>query len=230
MNAIEILGELLGRKAAGSDRGADVLRDIFGSGHRRDPRSASSSDVGPLSQNDIQRQAKELEDLLNVAKERRGQRPAEPSGLPPRYQEPSPADRGFAEASRAPSQRKSPPPTAGQEDEQAWVLVRAMVNAAKSDGQINQQEQQAILQQLGQLTAEDAAVLRAELTKPLDVREFTWSVPLGMEQQVYALSLMTIRLDSNAEASYLNELAHGLRLSPETRQQIHQRYGAPAIR
>ena len=66
--------------------------------------------------------------------------------------------------------------------------------------------------------------LREELNKPLNVREFAWSVPLGMEEEVYTISLIAIDLDSNREASYLEELAHGLRIAPLTRQQIHRRY------
>ncbi len=112
-------------------------------------------------------------------------------------------------------------------DERALVLVRAMVNAAKSDGQIDQSEQQSILERLGDTSREAIEFLRQEFAKPLDVREFAWSVPIGMEQQVYTLSLIAIDLDTSREASYLLELAHGLRIPDEVREQIHQRLGAP---
>ena len=63
----------------------------------------------------------------------------------------------------------------------------------------------------------------------MDLAGFAASVPLGMEQQVYSVSLMTINLDSGEEAKYLLQLSQALRLSPEVREQIHQRYGAPSI-
>lgn len=59
--------------------------------------------------------------------------------------------------------------------------------------------------------------------RPLDAREFAWSVPVGMEQQVYTTSLIAIEVDSDREDRYLRELAHGLRLAPEVCDQIKER-------
>lgn len=63
----------------------------------------------------------------------------------------------------------------------------------------------------------------------MDVREFAWSVPIGMEQQVYTMSLIAIDLDTSREASYFIDLAHGLRIPANVREEIHQRLGAPSI-
>lgn len=112
---------------------------------------------------------------------------------------------------------------------QAELLIRAMVNAAKADGQIDRSEQEAIVGQLGDLDQAEVQFLQAEFAKPVDVREFAWSVPLGMEQQVYGISLMAMDLDEQKEANYLAELAHGLRLSPEICNQIHEQFKAPKI-
>jgi uncharacterized membrane protein YebE (DUF533 family) len=103
------------------------------------------------------------------------------------------------------------------------ILVRAMVHAAKCDGEISQAEQQSILSRLENPSPDAIRFLREEFAKPLDVREFTWSVPVGMEQQVYTMSLIAIDVDSDREESYLRELAHGLRLSPEVCDQIKAR-------
>jgi uncharacterized membrane protein YebE (DUF533 family) len=46
-----------------------------------------------------------------------------------------------------------------------------------------------------------------------------------MEQKVYAISIMAMDLKTPAETRYLEELAHGLRLSPEIRGEIHRHYG-----
>lgn len=87
----------------------------------------------------------------------------------------------------------------------------------------------AILQHLGNVGDAEIKFLRGEFERPCDVRELAWSVPLGLEDQVYAISLMAIRLDQNTEAQYLGELAHGLRLSPGRCNEIHRRYNAPEI-
>ncbi len=112
---------------------------------------------------------------------------------------------------------------------QAKILVRAMVFAAKSDGQITREEQDAILKQLDHVSQEEIDFLKQTFHDTTGVRDFTWSVPLGLEEQVYTVSLMSIELDEQKEANYLAELAHGLRLDPKRCNAIHQRFGAPII-
>ena len=104
-----------------------------------------------------------------------------------------------------------------------------MINAAKCDGDISEAEQQSILERIGNPTQDVIDFLRNEFAQPLDVREFAWSVPLGLEQKVYTMSLGAIDLDVNTEATYLRDLAHGLRLYPEVCNQIHQQLGAQEI-
>ncbi len=163
---------------------------------------------------DIESAARELEDMLNVANDRDTQRRA---GRPPAAPAPS-----------APAGRDQPG-ASGSANDSALVLVRAMVNAAKADGQIDQTEQQNILQRLGDSSRQAIQFLRDEFAKPLDVHEFARSVPIGMEQQVYTMSLIAIDLDTGREAKYLLELANSLRIPADVREQIHQRYGAPSI-
>ena len=114
-------------------------------------------------------------------------------------------------------------------EQQAELLVEAMINAAKADGRIGRDEQQNILQQLGDSSPDTIQFLRDEFAKPLDVREFAWSVPIGLEQQVYTMSLIAIDLDTNREADYLRDLAHGLRLPADILDQIHRRLRAPSL-
>jgi uncharacterized membrane protein YebE (DUF533 family) len=109
------------------------------------------------------------------------------------------------------------------------VLIRAMINAAKADGQVDQAEQQNILQRLNDRSPETIAFLQQEFARPVNLNEFARSVPVGMEQQVYMLSLITIDLNTAGEAKYLMELGDALRISPEARNQIHQRVGAPSL-
>jgi uncharacterized membrane protein YebE (DUF533 family) len=203
MDLTDILGSILGQKTSTPSRGTDVLNDIF---NRR--KSGSSKSLP----DEIENKAKELEDILDVAKQRHDRRQ---SGQP--------------STQTAPSDRQRTGTGGMPDNDRALVLVRAMLNAAKADGQLDDQEQQKIFQRLGTTSREAVQFLREEIAKPLDVHEFARSVPIGMEQQVYTLSLITIDLDTGREAKYLLDLANSMRISPEVREQIHQRYGAPSI-
>ncbi len=121
-----------------------------------------------------------------------------------------------------------PAPSVAQSDHAA-LLIRAMINAAKSDGSVDQQEQEKIVGRLGDIGEQEAAFIRSEMSAPLNLPEFIKSVPRGMEQQVYMLSLMSINLDSKAEADYLDKLAQGLNITQQISNQLHQEVGAPLL-
>lgn len=116
-----------------------------------------------------------------------------------------------------------------QANEEATIMIRAMINAAKADGRVDQQEQENILKRLGNVSQEELAFVRNELSQPLDVDGFIRSIPRHMGPQVYALSLMTVDLDTNPEAQYLHQLGQGIGLTPEMSNQIHQQVGAPPL-
>jgi uncharacterized membrane protein YebE (DUF533 family) len=116
-----------------------------------------------------------------------------------------------------------------QAADQATLIIRAMINAAKSDGSIDQKEQENVIAKLGDITQAEANFVRAEFNAPLDVNAFVRSIPRGMEQQVYAVSLMAIDLDTNKEAHYLAELASGLGINHQLANNIHEQLGAPKI-
>lgn len=112
----------------------------------------------------------------------------------------------------------------------ATLLIRAMVNSAKSDGQIDEQEQAKILGQLGdEITNEEMSFVQQELQRDLDVQSFVASVPASLQQQVYAISLMTIKLDNQNEANYLNQLAQGFNMQPQAVNELHERMNAPKL-
>ena len=260
MDAIEILGGLLGGRSGGGGSGGGglggaILGQILkGATASRQPAPQqqqapqSSGRVAPRGSTrvappgDIQQEASELEDLLNVAKNRSQQRAPAPAPAPASV--PQSAPRTFPTQTRPQSNspfqqpslrpqatppRRDPVNNAQQQNDDALVLIRAMINAAKSDGEISEAEQQSILERIGNPSQEVINFLREEFSSPLDVREFAWSVPLGLEQKVYTMSLAAIELDANHEAAYLRELAHGLRLAPDVCNQIHQQFGAPEI-
>ena len=123
-----------------------------------------------------------------------------------------------------------PPEQHAAANDQAVLMIRAMVNAAKSDGRVDEKEQENIISKLGNDVSQDEiAFLKQEFAAPLDVASFANSVPQGLEQQIYALSLTSIDLDTNNEAQYLGQLAQGLKLDPNLCNQIHDQVGAPKI-
>ena len=107
-------------------------------------------------------------------------------------------------------------------NDQATILIRAMCNAAKSDGSVDQAEQQAIVSRLGELDQQEIEFLQQELSAPLDVHAFANSVPSELATQVYALSVMTVKVDTREEVQYLTQLAQGLGLDQQTLDAIHQ--------
>lgn len=114
-------------------------------------------------------------------------------------------------------------------DDQATLLLRAMVNAAKADGRIDQDEMDNIVKRMGDIDEEEAAFLRAELQAPLDISDYCSTVPEEMAQQAYAFSVLGMKLDTQQEANYLGAMAQGLRLDPRVCNEIHTKLGAPTI-
>jgi uncharacterized membrane protein YebE (DUF533 family) len=124
----------------------------------------------------------------------------------------------------APARRPEP-----KEENDAVLLIKAMCNAAKADGKIDQSEVKNIVGRLGEVDQAEARFLEQELQAPLDIRGFVASVPDDMVEQVYAFSLMGMKLDTQQEAQYLGAVAEGLRLNPQVANQIHAKLGAPQI-
>lgn len=116
-----------------------------------------------------------------------------------------------------------------QAGQQAEVLIRAMIIAAKADGRVDAEEQQKIVDRLGEVSDDELAFVKRELASPLDVQAFARSIPRGMEQQVYAMSLMAIDLDTNPEAQYLHQLAQATGIDAAVANQIHEQLGAPTL-
>lgn len=112
---------------------------------------------------------------------------------------------------------------------QAELLIEAMINAAKADGRVDANEEQAILQRLGELDADEIAFVKSKLHGPVDAAGFAARVPANMAREVYATSLLAVELDERSEALYLRDLAQGLGLDAATCNAVHQQMGAPQI-
>lgn len=112
------------------------------------------------------------------------------------------------------------------------LIIRAMITAAKADGQVDQQEMEKILGKAGTggITAEEQKFITDELNQPFDLERLVSDVPnLMIGAQVYAASLFAINLDTDTEKDYLRRLAHALNLDSNTVNEIHIITGTPSI-
>lgn len=141
------------------------------------------------------------------------------------------ASRGFGETLNEALGNGGEPSVAQSRDQEAAaaLLLKAMIQAAKSDGRIDQAEQKRLMENLGQATPEEMAFVKRELAAPIDIRGLCAQVPDGLQAQVYTMSLMAIDLDNRAEAQYLMELAQGLGLTRQDVAAIHSHVGAAQL-
>lgn len=119
-----------------------------------------------------------------------------------------------------------------EEPEQSATLVlAAMINAAKADGQVDQEELQRIVGKLRETGADAEALdfVMTELKKPADLDGLIRRVPSErVAVQLYAASLLAIDVDTEAERRYLRRLAHGLGLQSGVVRRVHECLGAPS--
>lgn len=112
----------------------------------------------------------------------------------------------------------------------AALMLRAMIQATKADGAFDDAEQAKLVERLGgDVDAEEAAFVQAELQRPMDVDGLVAETPDGFQPQVYAMSVLGIDLDNQAEAQYLHTLAQGLALDTATVNGIHTQLGVPSL-
>lgn len=112
----------------------------------------------------------------------------------------------------------------------AGLMLKAMIQAAKSDGRIDEAEKQRLLGQLGdELDEEERQFIREQMAAPVDPAALAREVPKGLEAQVYLMSLLAIDFDNEQEARYLHALAEGMGLPREAVNQIHSEAGATPL-
>ncbi len=119
--------------------------------------------------------------------------------------------------------------TTRDEDLAGALILRAIVQAAKCDGDIDAGEKTKLFKNMGDASPEAVAFVKAELERPVDVDGLARQVPNGMESQVYAMSLMAINLDSQTEAQYLHKLATALELNQNAVNALHDKAGVTRL-
>ena len=110
----------------------------------------------------------------------------------------------------------------------ATLVLRAMIQAAKADGQLDSREIERITGKLHEAGEDPEArdfVLR-EMSSPVDVEGLAREARTPKEAaEVYAASLMAIEVDTQAERDYLARLAGALGLAQPTVAYIHHSLG-----
>ncbi|WP_244430304.1 tellurite resistance TerB family protein [Roseivivax halodurans] len=116
--------------------------------------------------------------------------------------------------------------TAPELEHSAALMLRAMIQAAKSDGEIDADEKAKIMELVGDdATEDDIAFVREQLAAPIDVEALAKDTPEAQRMPVYSASLMTIRVDTEAEAQYLDSLAKALGLGEPEVNALHVQQG-----
>lgn len=119
---------------------------------------------------------------------------------------------------------------APEAEEAAALMLRAMIQAAKADGDIDEAEKAKILETMGEdADAEDIAFVQAQLAAPVDIDALAAATPDVQKMQVYSMSLMSIRVDTQAEATYLDKLAGALGLDQQTVNMLHMQMGVQPL-
>jgi len=113
-------------------------------------------------------------------------------------------------------------------EDMATLTIRAMLNAAKADGQIDPQEAQRLLGKMQEdgITEEERQFVLTEMQKPMETDAIVRAVPNQQAAaQIYTASLMAIQVDTDAEQRYLQELASKLGINQHAVNYLHQAVG-----
>ncbi|MEP5155262.1 DUF533 domain-containing protein, partial [Planktotalea sp.] len=117
-------------------------------------------------------------------------------------------------------------PVAPDAEATAALMLRAMIQAAKCDGDIDDSERAKILETVGEdADAEDIAFVQEQLAAPVDVEALAADTPDAQKIQLYSMSMMSIRVDTPAEKAYMAALADALGIDQATAQMLNMQMG-----
>ncbi len=110
----------------------------------------------------------------------------------------------------------------------AKLMIRAMIQAAKADGTIDDEERAKIMSALTESTPEERAFVEAELAAPVDPVALARETAEEARTQVYAAAASTVKVDGAAEEQYLSTLASSLGITADERARIDATIGLGA--
>jgi len=109
------------------------------------------------------------------------------------------------------------------------LVLKAMINAAKADGKIDEGEAHRIVGKLQEAgaDAEGQRYVLEQMRRPMETEKLIAAAEghPNLAAQLYAASLMAIEVDTPAEKAYLANLASGLGLAPAVTQRIEEMVG-----
>ena len=109
------------------------------------------------------------------------------------------------------------------------LVLKAMINAAKADGKIDEDEAHRIVGKMQEAGADaDGQRYVIELMRrPMETQTLIAAAEghPNLAAELYAASLMAIEVDTSAEKAYLGKLASGLGLTPEVTRRIEEMVG-----
>ena len=111
----------------------------------------------------------------------------------------------------------------GIDDAQALLLIRAMIAAANSDGQITPDERARILQHLDKAGAgaEERRIVEQEIQSPRPLDEIIRDVrDQDTAEQVYLASEIALKGGTATEQRYLDFLASRLNIPDQRRKEL----------
>jgi len=113
------------------------------------------------------------------------------------------------------------------------LVLKAMINAAKADGRIDEGEAHRIVGKMQEsgADADDQRYVLEMMRRPMETETLITAAEghPNLAAEIYAASLMAIEVDTPAEQTYLRKLGSGLGLSPEVTQRIQQMVGLQPV-
>lgn len=113
----------------------------------------------------------------------------------------------------------------------SMAIVKAMIGAAKADGQIDEAERAIIIDKINESDLEQSAteILLSDLLEPLDVDAIAAASDSPESAvEIYLASLILTDKSNSVEQSYLEKLFKALKLDPQLVSDLEAQAFAPA--
>lgn len=137
---------------------------------------------------------------------------------------------GGSPSAPAQVQQTYTPPSPQQQNIDAEIILTAMIDAAKADGQVDSDELGKIMNTMKSsgIGQEGMNYVISKLQGPMETAKIVAAVKgrPDLAAQVYSASLMAIEVDTEAERRYLAKLAGAMGLTPDVVNNIEQLTGA----
>ncbi|MCA0042938.1 DUF533 domain-containing protein [Celeribacter litoreus] len=114
-------------------------------------------------------------------------------------------------------------------EENAKLMIRSMIMAAKADGEIDAEERTKILDQLTDASDEEIAFVADQIDAPVDPMALAKDAGSSAATHVYSAALMAISVDTDAEKTFLKGLAQSLMIDEAKQAEIHISMGKPVL-